>query len=93
VPIFTPVPFLDFTTPLIVPYWADVDTRYEGAGTVWYRESFNQSDLERAQLEIKEAFPEEAANFRARLVFVATWDHVGYYDKNTTKVCSLLPLC
>jgi len=84
---FNPISFdAYFTSPLIAPYWADVDTREEGAGTVWYRESFNESDLERAQTDIRNTFPEMAYNFRARLLFVATWDHVGFYSLHVNKV-------
>ena len=85
---FTPVPFplvnngeIDVTTAtaqLIAPFWGDVDTR--GIGMVWHRESTDQADRDRAQREIRRAFPAQAARFTPRLVFIATWDHVGYYD-------------
>ena len=74
------------TSPLIAPYWADADTREEGAGTVWYRESLNESDIDRAQRDIRNTFPGMASNFRAILVFLATWDHVGFYDSHVHKV-------
>ena len=85
---FTPVPFplvssseIDVTTAtaqLIAPFWGDVDTR--STGTVWHRESTDQADRDRAQREIRRAFPAQAARFTPRLVFIATWDGVGYYN-------------
>ena len=69
---------------MLAPYWADADTR-EG-GEVWYRESVEQSDFDKAQADIRHAYPEEAANFRPRLVFIATWDRVGYYERHNDKV-------
>ena len=70
---------------LIAPYWADVDTR--GTGRVWYRESTNQADRDRAQREIRAIFM-EADRFIPRLVVIATWDHVGYFNHRVDKVCS-----
>ena len=71
---------------LIAPFWGDVDTR--GTGRVWYRETTSQADRERAQREIRAIFM-EADRFIARMVFIATWDHVGYFDSKTDRVsCS-----
>ena len=87
---FDPLRFpLNDSTPLIAPYWADTDTRINGigdAGTVWYRESIDQADRDRAQREIRRAFPGQAARFTPRLVFIATWDHVGYHEMHVDKV-------
>lgn len=86
---YTPVPFplngsgFD-ATQLIAPYWADADTR--PGGTVWYRESSSQADLSRAQSEIRDIFPGEADRFSPHLVFIVTWDHIGYYDQHYDKV-------
>ena len=94
---FTPVPFplvssseIDVTTAtaqLIAPFWGDVDTR--GTGTVWHRESTDQADRDRAQREIRRAFPAQAARFTSRLVFIATWDHVGYYNSQMDLVSAV----
>ena len=73
----TPDPF-PIETEIIAPLWSPVNTR-RGSGTIWYREATEQADLNRAQQEIRDIFP-EARNFVARLVFIATWDHVGYYS-------------
>jgi hypothetical protein len=80
---FRPFPFpLDVnttvvrSTQLIAPFWADADTRFKG--NVYYRESFDQADLDRAQREIRRAFPAQASRFRPRRVFIATWDNVEH---------------
>ena len=69
---------------LIAPFWADVDTRTQG--NVSYRESTNQDDLMRAQMDIRTAFAGQVDNFRPRLVFIATWYRVGYYNNRVDKV-------
>ena len=69
---------------LIAPFWGDVDTRTEGV--VSYRESTDQDILMRAQKDIRTAFPGQADNFKPRLVFIATWDSVGYYNNRVDKV-------
>ena len=74
---------------LIAPFWGDVDTRPNPAGGfVWYRETTSQADLDRAQGEIRDAFTGQplADSFIPRLVFIATWDHVGSYNQQTTNV-------
>ena len=83
---FTPEPFpLGNGLQLIAPYWADVDTT--GTGQVWYRETDNRQLLDRAQREINRVFSQQR-NFVPINLFIATWDHVGYYNGNTDKVSS-----
>ena len=80
---FTPQAFpLSGNLQLIAPYWADVDTR--GTGTVWYRETTNPQLLTRARDEIQAAFIDQAG-FSPTSLFIATWDHVGYYNQRTDK--------
>ena len=83
-PAFAATPFPLRGSALIAPFWGDVDTR--GGGSVWYRESVAQSDLTRAESDIRRAYPVDAANFRTSSVFIATWDHVGYFDSKIDKV-------
>ena len=72
---------------LIAPYWSDVDTRSENGGTVWYRESNAQEDITRARDDIRTAYEEARdSNFAPHSVFIATWDHVGYYNTRDDKV-------
>ena len=72
---------------LIAPYWSDVDTRSENGGTVWYRESNAQEDITRARDDIRTAYEEARdSKFSPHSVFIATWDHVGYYNRRDDKV-------
>ncbi len=81
---YFPRPF-PISIPLISPYWTDTDTRPSNGGTVWYRETFNQMDKDRVQNEVRAIFT-EASRFTPNMVFIATWDHVGYYPGHTDKV-------
>ncbi|XP_046338970.2 sushi domain-containing protein 2-like isoform X2 [Haliotis rufescens] len=67
---------LDSETPIIAPFWADVDVQV--GGKVWYRESSDFQLLEKATVEIKTYFP-ALRRFRANWMFIATWDNVGFY--------------
>ena len=62
--------------PMIAPFFDDVDTR--GTGNVWYRISNDTSLLTKAMQDIP--------NFSPLWLFIATWDHVGYYDIRIDKV-------
>lgn len=85
---FTPQSFpLGDGRMIIAPYWADVDTR--GTGRVWYRETFEASLLARAKNEIRAAFINQIF-FEPTTLFIATWDHVGYYSGKTDLVCHYL---
>ncbi len=68
---------------LIAPYWGDVDTR--GVGNVWFRESVEVEDLNRARDDIRQAYM-EARRFNPRSVFIATWEDVGYFSSKIDKV-------
>ena len=82
---FTPDAFpLNGSQEIIAPYWADVDTR--GTGAIWYRESTNLDLLERADNEIRAAFP-TLLRYASAYLFIATWDHVGYFNHGTDRVC------
>ena len=82
---FTPESFpLSGNLILIAPYWADVDTR--GVGSVWYRETADVELLTRARDEIQAALSINPDSFFPIYLFIATWDHVGYYDSRSDKV-------
>jgi hypothetical protein len=69
---------------LVAIFWADVDTT-EG-GTVWYRESTNQTILNRATEEVRTYFF-QFIRFQAKWVFIATWDNVAFFGcSDCTKV-------
>ena len=69
--------------PRIAVYWADVDTRPDDAGFVWYRTSTDSTLLEQVLDDIQRAYPSiEEVDY----VLIATWDHVGYYRHGTDLV-------
>ena len=71
---------------MVAPFWADIDTRRKG--NVWYHETSDSISLKRSSKEIQEVYPE--ANYTAKGLFIATWEHVGYYNSTTAKVsCEL----
>ena len=74
---------LSGTQQIIVPYWADVDTR--GTGQILYRQSTDPSLLARASREIQNAFP-SSQNISITSLLIATWDEVGYYFQKSDKV-------
>ncbi|ESO98711.1 hypothetical protein LOTGIDRAFT_113882 [Lottia gigantea] len=67
---------LQDATPIIAPFWADVDVT-EG-GQVWYREETNPQTLNIATKEVQRYYP-KARKFKATWMFVATWDRVCFY--------------
>ena len=90
VSLFTPEPFpLSGNQRVIAPYWADVDTR--GTGTVWFRITTNSSLLARARDEIAAFLNQE--EFSPAYLFIATWDHVGYFLRHTDRVGCLKSNC
>ena len=72
------------TDKIIAPYWADVDIRR--TGNIYYRQTTNPSLLARATSEIRAALP-ASQNVTITNLLIATWDKVGYYYRNTDKVC------
>ena len=85
VPEYTPEAFpLSESLQIIAPYWADVDTR--GVGSVWYRETADVELLTRARDEIQVDFSINSDSFIPTYLFIATWDHVGYYNSHSDKV-------
>ena len=71
---------------LLSPYWADVDTRPSTGGFVHYRQSTDPALLNMARDQIRVVFPVDFQTFTPTFLFVATWDHVGYYNRRTDKV-------
>uniref|UniRef100_A0A914WRP0 Uncharacterized protein n=1 Tax=Plectus sambesii TaxID=2011161 RepID=A0A914WRP0_9BILA len=71
-------------TRMIAPFWADTDPNLGGA--IFYRQSFNQTDLSKATEEIKNAF-NNVGNIELKWAFVATWIDVTMYGAES--LCSL----
>ena len=83
---YTSSPFpLSGNLQLVAPYWGDVDTR--GTGTVWYREITDMGSPLLANVSdlIRSAFVGQQT-FVPTSLFIATWDHVGYFISRTDKV-------
>ena len=80
---YTPEAFpTNRTREMIAPFWADVDTR--GTGDIVYRETTDADLLQRADNDIRAAFP--TIIFSSEYLFIATWDHVGFYNRQVNKV-------
>ena len=67
----------------LAPFWADVDTT--GTGDVWYRQSTSQALIDKANMQIMNAFPLQP-QFTATNLIIATWDHVGYFNSRSDRV-------
>ena len=68
---------------IIAPYWGDVDTR--GTGQILYRQTTDPILLGRAAKDIQATYPLSSSVTITNL-FIATWDAVGYYYRQTDKV-------
>ena len=74
--VYTPIPSI----PVVAAYHADVDTRANGS--VWYRSTRDPTLLAKAADDIQSLY----GTFSPQWLFIATWDHVGYFNKKTDKV-------
>ena len=72
---------------LIAPYQANVDTR--GNGSVWYRSTRDPTHLAKAARDVQSLY----GTISPQWLFIATWDHVGYYSTNTDKVHKVSYTC
>ncbi|KAK9507916.1 hypothetical protein O3M35_007676 [Rhynocoris fuscipes] len=83
VPYFSNVEFpLEY--PVIAPLYSNVDTT--GKGKVYYRETNDSALLQRATQNVLNLYPNLPNGYEARSLFIATWDHVGYFEAGTDKV-------
>ena len=76
-PTAFPIP----TYPVVAIYQADVDTR--GTGSVWYRTTADSTLRAKASNDIRSL---TGTIVSPQWLFIATWDHVGYYSYGTDKV-------
>ena len=76
VPTAFPIPSI----PIVAAYQADVDTRANGS--VWYRCTQDPTLLAKAANDIKPLY----GTISPQWLFIATWDHVGYFSRGTDKV-------
>ena len=80
-----PTAFPISTYPVVAIYQADVDTR--GTGSVWYRITQNATLLAKAANDIRAL---TGASVSLQWLFIATWDHVGYFYNGTDKVVIIM---
>lgn len=66
---------------MIVPFWADIDTRK--GGFVYYREATDASLLDKAKRDIDLAYP-NLPNIRFNWIFVTTWSNVAFYGSSSS---------
>eukprot|EP01084_Bolivina_argentea_P080736 146221_1 len=82
---YTPDPFPLNDSLFLAAFWADIDTRGDHGGKVFYRETAESNELSDATKQITEVFPSLKGVFNANVLFIGTWDHVGYYNQKTDK--------
>ena len=81
--------------PLIAGLYSDVDVRNSSNGAVWFRSviadetnpASNPSDrevLSKAKADVRQHYSNN--QFQPTEVFVVTWDQVGSFDKDSSKV-------
>ena len=71
--------------PIVAPFFADVDTKGDNSGLVYYRGTTDSSILDSAKTTIESVYP-HAASFEPVYAFIVTWDKVGYYKSHDDKV-------
>ncbi|MCX6855567.1 MAG: cadherin-like beta sandwich domain-containing protein [Verrucomicrobia bacterium] len=72
-------------TPMIAPFWADVDTRHSSSGRVWYRVAQDSSTLSTIATTVANSFPSHRG-FTPTFAQIVTWDQVGYYSQKVDKL-------
>eukprot|EP00731_Ephydatia_muelleri_P016532 Em0009g956a len=77
---WSPTAFPISIYPVVAIYQADVDTR--GIGSVWYRVTQNATLLAKAANDIRAL---TGTSVSLQWLFIATWDHVGYFYNGTDK--------
>ena len=71
---------LNIRKPMITPYWADVDTKPEIGGNIFYRQTTDPEMLKKADLELKNILPK---TFTSEWLFIATWFNVSYFGSDS----------
>lgn len=79
---FEPEPFpRNDSVPVIAPYWQDFDIY--GAGEIYYRLTSESFITTRVAFEVLITF---ATVFKPKEVIIVTWDHVGFFYRQSNKV-------
>lgn len=77
--------------PVIAPLYTNVDNRK--SGDIYYRETQDPDVLAKVSNNIRKLYPNLAAEFTAKSLFIVTWLNVGYYKQGSDKVCHLIYFC
>ena len=76
--------------PLIAPFWDNVDI--ERFGNISYRETTDNTLLQKAHAQLQEFFP-SSGSFAPTTLFIATWDQVAAFEGGSqVSVCTCLLL-
>ena len=60
----------------VAPFWADVDnTDTTTTGFVWFRQTISQDLLDKANMQIRDAFPLQP-QFTATNLIIVTWENM-----------------
>jgi len=80
---------------MIAPYLADADT--SGVGDIYYRHITDPTDptLKVISKDINDSNFKEFTRigFNAKMAIIATWHQVGYFHRNSDKVCIVCRIC
>lgn len=71
----------------MLPFYANVDNSANGGGAIYSRLTSDRDDP--AMRQVDSLIHEYCAfenNYKSRAILVATWDRVGYYNKQTNAV-------
>jgi autotransporter-associated beta strand protein len=86
VPVYSGLPLPYSSTPVIAPFWADVDTRSTQSGQVWRRTVNDLPTMASLAQRIQGAMPGGSAGFTPTFAQVVTWGGVGYYAYGVDKL-------
>ena len=65
-----------FGSPLIAPFWEDVDINM--FGNIFYRQTSSPTLLQRVHNELQQLFP-SSGSFSPTTLLIATWDRVAQF--------------
>ena len=78
---YTSQPFPIDGTPLLTPFWGDVDTSASGSGDICYQLTDDAALLSRAREDILAVSPTHTF-FNPTQLLIATWDHVAPFPSS-----------
>lgn len=86
---YVPASLQTLTTPVVAPFWADVDTQSlnsnQPGGKVWYRTTQDATELAAIGTRVENSYS-GTQNFHPTFATVVTWDKVGKYPEDASNV-------